>query len=495
MSRTVRRWWFLTHRWAGIFLCLLMVMWFVSGVVMMYVGYPKLSAQERLERLPALLESLPAQAAEQCCRWPALNETPRSVRLTTIAGQLRLLIEPAKGPARVWDPLAGAFLSAPNQQTILNSARGFANSEAVRLLGQIQEDAWTHSRALDPHRPLWLAEVRDGSDLHLYLSSKTGEVVRDATAQERTWNWVGAWIHWLYPFRGNRFDKAWHDIVVWLSVAGTVLAVSGLVIGLMRWRFGGRYKSGSHSPYRGLIARWHHILGLSAGLLTITWIFSGLMSMNPWKVFDSGAPSLNLPAYDGGPLRFDTPHQALGAVLQSFYSAGLPVRELQWRVVAGKLHVVGLGASAPAALLPADGSGPVLHRVEPGLLETRAALLVPHAKPLSLEWITKYDTYYYSRAAHSMLGHVEKPLPVLRVKFDDPHASWVHIDAATGQVLNRIDQKSRVKRWLFAFLHSFDWWPLLALRPLWDVLLIAGSILGLLISLTGVILGARRLMK
>ena len=34
---------FLIHRWAGVVLCLFMAMWFVSGVVMMYVGYPKLT--------------------------------------------------------------------------------------------------------------------------------------------------------------------------------------------------------------------------------------------------------------------------------------------------------------------------------------------------------------------------------------------------------------------------------------------------------------------
>ena len=40
----------------------------------------------------------------------------------------------------------------------------------------------------------------------VYVSSATGEVVRDATRTERLWNYAGAWIHWLYPFRGNMFD-------------------------------------------------------------------------------------------------------------------------------------------------------------------------------------------------------------------------------------------------------------------------------------------------
>ena len=54
MARSLKRWWYVTHRWLGIALCLLFAMWFVSGVVMMYVGYPKLTVHERLAHLPPL---------------------------------------------------------------------------------------------------------------------------------------------------------------------------------------------------------------------------------------------------------------------------------------------------------------------------------------------------------------------------------------------------------------------------------------------------------
>lgn len=42
-STRAKRWLYLTHRWAGIVLCLFFAMWFISGVVMMCVGYPKLT--------------------------------------------------------------------------------------------------------------------------------------------------------------------------------------------------------------------------------------------------------------------------------------------------------------------------------------------------------------------------------------------------------------------------------------------------------------------
>src|SRR5690606_40788248 len=84
-------------------------------------------------------------------------------------------------------------------------------------------------------------------------------------------------------------DPAWSWIVIVLSGIGVVGAVTGTVAGLWRWRFGRPYKSGSRSPYRAGYLRWHHLLGLAFAAITCTWIFSGLMSMNPLAVFDAKA--------------------------------------------------------------------------------------------------------------------------------------------------------------------------------------------------------------
>ena len=40
-----------THRWLGIALSILFVVWFASGVVMIYARMPELTAAERLARL------------------------------------------------------------------------------------------------------------------------------------------------------------------------------------------------------------------------------------------------------------------------------------------------------------------------------------------------------------------------------------------------------------------------------------------------------------
>ncbi|MCF3971938.1 PepSY domain-containing protein, partial [Pseudomonas aeruginosa] len=85
-------------------------------------------------------------------------------------------------------------------------------------------------------------------------------------------------------FRGNAFDGAWADIVNVLSLVGIAVAITGTVVGVMRWRFRQPYRSGLRTPYPGRAMRWHHVAGLLFALTTLAWIFSGLMSMNPWRL-------------------------------------------------------------------------------------------------------------------------------------------------------------------------------------------------------------------
>lgn len=50
----MKRYLYLMHRWLGIALGLFVLAWVVSGVVMLFVGYPKLTPAEHLARLAPL---------------------------------------------------------------------------------------------------------------------------------------------------------------------------------------------------------------------------------------------------------------------------------------------------------------------------------------------------------------------------------------------------------------------------------------------------------
>lgn len=511
-----KRWLFLVHRWLGIALGVFFAMWFVSGVVMMYVGYPKLTDRERLAQLPVLssVGLTPRQALDVA----GIKGPLRELRLAVASGGRAVyLVVPAEGgaatggtspqpsmapvpptpptprrasPAKtlVIDANTGVVTDQVTPTLALASATAFASpGVTATYLDTTDEDAFTHSRGLDAHRPLHRVQLHDDASTLLYVSGSTGEVVRDAPRAERLWNYVGAWIHWLYPFRGGALNAYWTDIVNWLSIVGVGVILTGSVVGIMRWRFTRRYKNGSRSPYAGGMMRWHHISGLLFAAITLTWMFSGLMSMNPWRIFDAGAPALKLADMNGGPL---LPTAADASPASLLVSAGEGVRELRWVRVAGQSLILASHAGGAPVVLSADTGQTV--SIDPDLLKAAAARLV--AAPVArIEVLRDYDLYYYARVESAMMGGGYKPLPVWRVVFDDAVGTWVHLDPHTGAVLDRSDSHRRTSRWLFAMLHSWDWLPLLERRPLWDVLMIVLSLGGAVLSLTSVVIGWRRL--
>ncbi|OIJ40464.1 PepSY-associated TM helix domain-containing protein [Massilia timonae] len=496
MGARLKRWLFLVHRWLGIGICLLFAMWFVSGMVMMYVGYPKLTEEERLQRLPPLQADARLLAPARALAAAGVTGPLDELRLAASSGGRPVYVatpaghkSPPKGSgAVVIDAVSGQRLRAVDEAHAMASATAFAGPGIARdYLGTIDEDAFTHSRALDPHRPLHKVQLGDAERTLLYISSRSGEVVRDATRSEQLWNYAGAWIHWLYPLRGNAFQPYWTGIVNWLSILGIAMALSGTVVGILRWRFRKPYRSGARTPYPHAMMRWHHVTGLLFALVTITWIFSGLMSMNPWRIFDTGAPPLRMEALQGSALALTDADAAPQALLAAGAGA---VRELRWTRVLGENRVLAQAAGgAPRVIGSHDGQPVVL---DAAALRAAAAGLLP-APVARVEQLRDYDLYYYARDAHTMMGGAMKPLPILRIVFDDPHATWVHLDPHTGAVLGRLDRGKRTSRWLFAMLHSWDWLPLLERRPLWDLVLIALSLGGTLLSVTGVVIGWRRL--
>ncbi|QEI07684.1 PepSY domain-containing protein [Pigmentiphaga aceris] len=520
-----KRWLFLIHRWLGIALGVFFAMWFVSGVVMMYVGYPKLTERERLAQLPVLRDvalsprqaldaagitgplqdlrlavasggravylAVPAAVESSRQTAPAADAASASATQSAAASAVAAAPPPRRArPAKtvVIDANTGVVLGQVTPTLALASAAAFASDGvSTTYVDTIDEDAFTHSRGLDAHRPLHRVQLDDAASTLLYISGSTGEVVRDAPRAERLWNYAGAWIHWLYPFRGGALNAYWTDIVNWLSIVGIAVILTGTIVGIMRWRFTRRYKSGSRSPYPSGMMRWHHISGLLFAAITLTWMFSGLMSMNPWRIFDAGAPALKMADMNGSPL---LPSATDATPANLLLAAHGNVRELRWVQVAGQSLVLARHAGGKPVVLDA-GSGQAIN-IDPERLKSAAAKLV--AAPVArVEVLTAYDLYYYARVESAMMGGGYKPLPIWRVVFDDKVGTWVHLDPHTGAVLDRSDSHRRTSRWLFAMLHSWDWLPLLERRPIWDVLMVVLSLGGAVLSLTSVVIGWRRL--
>ena len=476
-----RRLTYLAHRWLGVAGCVLMLLWFLSGIVMLYVGYPKLTPAERLARLPVLT--------------PDAYQVPdmapgRDRVLTSVRGQPSYVIAAKDGP-RAYDALTGAPFGAVTADMAMAAAHAFWPDAIPRHEALIQEDRWTHSRGLDRHRPLHKVRMDGYQAGTLYVSSATGQVVLDAPLAQQRWNYVGAWLHWLYPVRDRSVDPGWSWIVIILSAACTLLAISGVVVGVWRWRFRGRYKSGARTPYREGWMRWHHIVGLLFSAFVCTWIFSGLMSMNPGGIFTGNGPGPDLRAMSG-------PVQAASLadpspVLRALQDANFRPVELTWRGMGGEGYVLARDANADSRIVRAGAGGLIVQsawRPDPVIDGARALFPGASAAARVLE---RYDAYYYARHAEAMNGGAPRGLPVLQLDFDTPAHDRVYIDLRTGEVSLSLSRAERVGRWLFYFLHSWDTPVLLQAGAGRDLVIILLSLGGLALCATGVVLSGRRL--
>ena len=80
----------------------------------------------------------------------------------------------------------------------------------------------------------------------------------------------------------RQHTAVWLQVVIWLTIVSLFLTVIGAYVGIRQFRFRWRQR---RSPYRGW-GLWHHYAGLVFGLFTLTWLVSGLFSVNPWGALE-----------------------------------------------------------------------------------------------------------------------------------------------------------------------------------------------------------------
>jgi hypothetical protein len=256
------------------------------------------------------------------------------------------------------------------------------------------------------------------------------------------------------------------------------MCICGLVWGITRAR---------RSPYTGLM-KWHHYAGLFFGIATLTWTFSGLSSMGPWGWSPGTAPTraqrervaggaLNLAPVSAAALRRAA--EALRSVLGT-----QPLETMEIHQFAGELY---LHADSRVVSIEHPERG-AFDTFQADAIERAARAAMPDIPVQDMTWLREYDSYYYARTRHLTL-------PVLRVRHADENATWLYVDPRRGVIVRREERRTRAERWLYHGLHSLDFPFLYRRRPLWDVVVIALSIGGLVLSATTLLPGWKRVRR
>ncbi|WP_085314588.1 PepSY domain-containing protein [Derxia lacustris] len=544
------------HRWAGVVLALFMLIWFGSGLLIMYAPPSALGRAEQLEhgdplapeagwlgvgeawqRSAAQRQAQAAKAAANKAdgakdaarpegamgaamgggaahadhggKSDARADLVADARLVRQAGTPVWLVEDGRGQRLALSALDGSLRRVSADDAVRIAANWIENdadtapADAARL---VHLDTGPQDSAVRNHdglRPFHRIGV-SGSSREILVSARTGEVVRDSTAFTRGLYWAGNWIHLLRAVDLFEVKDLRRDVLMWLAFFSFAASLTGLIIGWQRWRpAGGRkpqYKGGRAHPYRDVWNTWHFWAGLIGGIAALLWGFSGWFNGNPFQMFTPANPSRE--------------------ELVRYQGAGLPQAALDWRPAA--LAAAGADPAAPLALAGAASTRPVvelawrrlgdqatlvattrdgerLPQTAPGAVDRfgDAALVaavgrLAGATPVAQQQLVTDYDSYYY--ARHRQGVVDRPLPVLRVDLADAAGTRFYLDPQDGRLLVRSDTSRRVYRWVWSAIHHWDFgW--LAHRPVWDLWMLSFVGLGLALSVTSVVLGWKRLRR
>lgn len=514
-----RLWLILSHRWLGIALGIMFLIWSVSGIILMYYGIPHLNAGERLDRLRPLDLSTatvaPAEAAEHA------PGSPFRLRISMHGGRPVYRINTGRVFGR-WTVVyadTGELLTPLDPQSALawlGDTIPEARQTMTHELLMTAPDTFTRSPALQTHMPMHRIALNDSAGTKYYVSANSGEAVMKTDRISRLLGVSGYFLHTLFFFRQQPW---WSALLHSLSWLGLAMCVLGVAVGVLRVGIRARYRHRgvpSHSPYVGLM-KWHHYAGLIFGLAVVVWMFSGLVSLSaigairetfytPAQIA-AGARSVQGEGepIDLGPLELSALKQAVDVLGASFEPKELELiqfngapyfltyRSPTTEELRNWKSYSALDFITPtldhdhlliSALQPQDGAFERFSEQE--LLEV-AALAMPESSIVQREWIEEHDDYYYNTLASFDLGlpKTTRTLPALRLKFDDPQETWLYLTPTHGQMI-KAERLDRRNRWGYYGLHGFDFAALYRNRPLWDVV-----VLSLLIGVT--VLGATTL--
>ena len=156
------------------------------------------------------------------------------------------------------------------------------HATTVRYDGYLLDsDQWTLYNEHRAAMPLHRISVGDPAGTNYYVSERTGEPTMKTDRRGRFWGYISAVLHWTYFTSLRRNGPLWQQLVAWGSIVGAGMCVLGMVVGFVRLGVTRRYRlraGPSHSPYASWM-KWHHYTGLIFGVVTITWAFSGAMSL------------------------------------------------------------------------------------------------------------------------------------------------------------------------------------------------------------------------
>ena len=474
MNRGVR-FVFSLHRVVGTIIALFFLMWFLTGLVLIYHPYPRLSDEQiyaHQEVLPDMLPDVDSIAQRA-------GGTLRKLHLYQAQGQT--LAEVTTKDTSCTMVVDGTQPVKPvTYATAEQIAKRWIDAPILRVDTLHERAQWVLYSRYDKVLPIYRFYFDDSDRSELFISGKNGEAQQLTTRSSRFWAWVGAIPHKFYvPALRTRLDL-WMNTVAVGGALCFFAALSGLLVSLYVLYKQYRRTGHLHSPYRKRWYHWHHVYGLLFSVVLVAWGISGYFSMQrvpQWLINTQGEYIFNPSRLWGKkPLPFSA-YQLDYRALKGAYPA---LKEVTWThfrdipvyaIVEGcqERWIDARGTTVKELYIPEE-------TIAEGMRELYGEEILFHITTQE-----RYDNYYLSRS-------MDLPLPVYKVTVENANRDRFYISPATGYV-RYLNKNKVVKKWLFGGIHYLHTAWMMEHPIVWQLCLWVCCLGGAFICLTGCYLG------
>ena len=276
-----------SHRWLGIGILLMFLLWTLSGVVLMYYGHPQLTTGERLLRLEAIDLSTATVTPAEAAANAGFERPPYRTRLSMYDG--RPVYRLAKSSIGNWSTVyadTGEVLPDMGAEQAMAWMKRFAPEYASTMTYDAyleSPDELTRVPTFAGFVPMHRIRMNDPAGTEYYVSEKSNEIVQKTDLRGRLLAYSGYIIHNLFFFRQRSWWTSFLDVVAWTAM---LMALTGAVLGIWRVAIKPRFRHKgklSYTPYSGWM-KWHHYAGLIFGLFSISWLLSGMIPITTFPV-------------------------------------------------------------------------------------------------------------------------------------------------------------------------------------------------------------------
>lgn len=455
------------HRISGTVIAVFFLMWFFTGLILLYHDFPRLDRGKALELASALPKTNPLP-----------DSLPSGLKALSIGSfQDQTLVE--------WSTRDDSGIVTSDGEPVKEVTFKTAETEALKWVDAPiahvdtlhERDQWImYSRYLD-ELPIYKFYFDDPAGSQVYVASRSGEVLMYTDRKSRTWAWMGAIPHKLY-FPAIRSDvDRWK---VWLLVGSSlclIASLSGLYAGLYVW-IKKRRKTGLWvNPFHRKMDRWHFALGLIFAIPLIAWSISGMFAMRKvpqWLVPVEGRETVSFTKLWGrGMLPIEEYRLSYDSIISAYPSA----RNIVYGKT-GDIPVCRVVMPDSTVELDASFASPTKIHISLQAAEKAVGKLFGDSLAISSELMTAYDNNYFSISGRA-------PLPVYKISVKNKDNALLYINPDDGQI-SYFNNNRKARSILFGGIHYLNL-PVFTGHPIiWKACMWIVCLLGIVFCYTSV---------